>query len=186
MRASRVYRVTAIILKRTNVGEADSILTIFSKTLGKLRVIAKGIRKISSRRGPHMELFNEVSLVLHQGKSMDSVGEAVTLRSLREGLSSSWIRMRAAYCIVETLDKLVPIGSDQEQLYDELRTTLGILSSCPEDKISSYILMWCTMLCQTLGFLPKDKPFPNFLVAISTIERIAERKILTAKFFVTI
>ncbi|EKD66911.1 MAG: DNA repair protein RecO, partial [uncultured bacterium] len=75
-----VYRVSAFILRRSNVGEADKILTIFSKKIGKLRVIAKGIRKISSRRGPHVDLFNEVSMMLHHGKTMDIVTEVTTIK----------------------------------------------------------------------------------------------------------
>jgi len=177
-----VYRVSAFILRRSNVGEADKILTIFSKKIGKLRVIAKGIRKISSRRGPHVDLFNEVSMMLHHGKTMDIVTEVTTIKTYRTGLST-WIRMRAAYLVVEILDKLVPEHVEHQDIYATLHETLGIIETVEEQKIDVILLSFCNEVLMTLGFLSPDKHFLTLSQGVSFIERIAERKIKTAKFF---
>lgn len=182
MNPSFVYRVTAFILKRSNVGEADKILTIFSKNIGKLRVIAKGIRKITSRRGPHVDLFNEVSMMLHPGKTMDIVTEVTTMKTYRAGLTS-WIRMRAAYLVVEILDKLTPERVEHQDIYIKLKKTLEAIEKTPEENLDSVLLSWCNNLLMALGFLSSEKQFSTLLSALAFIERIAERKIKTAKFF---
>lgn len=179
------YRVTAFILRRTNVGEADKILTIFSKNMGKLRVIAKGIRKITSRRGPHVDLFNEVAMMLHRGKTMDIVTEVTTIKTYRGGLSS-WIRMRAAYLIVEILDKLLPERVEHQDIYVLLQETFGIIEDTSEERLDTVLLSFCNTVLITLGFLSPEKQCPTLISAIAFIERVAERKIKTAKFFLTI
>ena len=185
MNSPSVYKVTAFILRRSNVGEADKILTIFSKNIGKLRVIAKGIRKISSRRGPHVDLFNEVTMMLHRGKSMDIVTEATTIKTYRTGLSS-WIRMRAAYLVVEILDKLIPERVEYEDIYRKLHETLEAIETTPEESLDGILRSFCNDVLLMLGFLSVDKQLLTLPSAIAYIERIAERKIKTAKFFLTI
>lgn len=185
MNPSSVYRVTAFILKRSNVGEADKILTIFSKNIGKLRVIAKGIRKITSRRGPHVDLFNEVSMMLHRGKTMDIVTEVTTIKTYRTGLSS-WVRMRAAYLVVEILDKLIPEQVEHRDIYIKVHETLEAIENSPEEKLDAVLLSFCNDILMKLGFLSFEKQFSTLLSVISYIERIAERKIKTAKFFLSI
>ena len=69
-------KIDGVILKRSNFGEADKLVTIFSKQQGKIKVLAKGIRRIKSKRAPHLELFNYTTLILHHGKSFDIVTEA--------------------------------------------------------------------------------------------------------------
>src|SRR5260221_14392220 len=79
MSSSRVYTAESIVLKRRNVGEADRILTIFTKRFGKMRVIAKGVRRITSRRAGHIEVFSHVVLTLHAYKNMDIVSKAAAI-----------------------------------------------------------------------------------------------------------
>lgn len=185
MNYPHAYRVTAFILRRRNVGEADKILTIFSKNIGKLRVIAKGIRKITSRRGPHVDLFNEVSMVLHRGKTMDVITEVTTIKTYRTGLSS-WIRMRAAYLAVEILDKLIPEHVEHQDIYIKLKETLEAIEKTPEERLDSVLQSFSNDVLITLGFLSSEKQFSTLPSAIAFVERIAERKIKTAKFFLSI
>jgi len=56
------YKTEGIIIKRKNFGEADRILTIFTKNKGKISIVAKGVRKINSRRAPHIELLQKQKL----------------------------------------------------------------------------------------------------------------------------
>ncbi|MBI2622470.1 DNA repair protein RecO, partial [Candidatus Microgenomates bacterium] len=72
----RSYRAEGIILKRTNFGEADRFLTVFSKRHGKIKILAKGVRRITSRRGPNIELFNLATLYIHKGRHLDILTEA--------------------------------------------------------------------------------------------------------------
>ena len=67
------YLTKGIVIGRTNFGEADRIVRFFTPDRGKLSAIAKGIRKIKSRSGGHLELFGEVSLMLATGRGLDIV-----------------------------------------------------------------------------------------------------------------
>ena len=58
----RTYKTEGIILKRINFGEADRILTSYTKHFGKISLLAKGVRKITSRKGGNIELFNQTVL----------------------------------------------------------------------------------------------------------------------------
>ena len=75
----RSYKATAIILKRTNFSEADRLITIFTKKHGKLTLIAKGIRKLTSRKKGHLELFTLAQLQIAKTKSIDIITEAATV-----------------------------------------------------------------------------------------------------------
>jgi DNA repair protein RecO (recombination protein O) len=92
MKPSRVYVAEGIVLKRRNVGEADRILTVFTKKYGKIRVIAKGVRRITSRRAGHIEVFTRVILTLHSYKNMDIVTEAqaITAEPYLKPISHVW------------------------------------------------------------------------------------------------
>lgn len=77
-------KVEGIILKRRNLGEADRILTVFSKNLGKISVLAKGVRRITSRRAGNVELLNRVSMYLHRAKSFLILTEAISLNTFQK------------------------------------------------------------------------------------------------------
>ena len=64
----RSFRVEGIVIKRKDFGEADRILTVFTRHQGKIQVIAKGVRKINSRRSAHVELLNHCILNIHEAK----------------------------------------------------------------------------------------------------------------------
>ena len=63
----RTHKTEGIIIKRRNYGEADRILTVFTKYNGKIQVKATGIRRIPSRRSAHVELLNYSVLNLYKG-----------------------------------------------------------------------------------------------------------------------
>ena len=88
---ARVYKTEALILKRRKLGEADSILTIFTPRFGKYDVIAKGVRRPRSRMGGHLDLLCRSSLLLAHGSSLDIVTQAQTVepyRALRDDLEA--------------------------------------------------------------------------------------------------
>ena len=89
------YRIEGVIIKRRNFKEADKILTVFTKKYGKVSVLAKGVRKITSRRGPSVELFNHASLLLHKASFLDIVTEASvynTFEHVKKDFESDYTR----------------------------------------------------------------------------------------------
>src|ERR1700694_2435048 len=76
MRTPRVYSTEAIVLRRTDYGEADRILTLFTPRQGKVRAIAKGARRTNSRPAGHRELFARTQSLLASGRELDIVTQA--------------------------------------------------------------------------------------------------------------
>ena len=180
----RISTVTAFILKRKNVGDSDKVLTLFTKTTGKVRVVAKGVRKITSRRGPYLDIFNEIKITLHQGKSWDTVSEVDMLVSRRNSYTT-WMRMRAAYVIVEAIDKLLPDNEPQRLIYDRLGTVLTAIGSANDEEILAILVSFFNDALIELGYVAPDKKYSEFGELIGYIERISERKIRSMKFFVS-
>lgn len=74
----RVYRTKGFVLKRMDLGEADKILTIYTSTSGKLRAVAKGVRRPSSRLGGHVDDFAYADMLLARGRDLDVVTQSQT------------------------------------------------------------------------------------------------------------
>ena len=117
------YKTKGIILKRTNLGEADKILTIYTKDFGKIKVIAKGIRKIKSKLAGNLELFCLDDLVIAEGKNLDIVCGALTEKcffDLRNNLKAT----HTAYYLADVIDKLSDEEEPHEEVYDLLDNLL--------------------------------------------------------------
>ena len=126
----RGIKVEGIILKRRNLGEADRILTVFTLQKGKISVLAKGVRRITSRRAGNVELLNRVSMYLHQAKTFLILTEATSLdtyQKLKEDLTLSTY----AFHIIELIDKLTAENQDNRILYEHLVSVLQRLSRNP-------------------------------------------------------
>jgi len=180
----RITTVNAFILKRKNVGDSDKVLTLFTKTNGKVRVVAKGVRKITSRRGPYLDIFNEIKITLHQGKSWDTVSEVDMLVSRRNAYTT-WMRMRAAYVIVEAIDKLIPDNEPQRMIYDRLGIVLTAIGTAADSEITPILVSFFNDILEELGYIAPDKKYSEFSELIGYIERISERKIRSMKFFLS-
>lgn len=112
------------------MGEADRILTVFSQKRGKISVLAKGVRRITSRRSGNVELLNRVSMYLHPGKNFLILTEAVSLDTypkLKDDLTLSTY----AYHILELVDRLTAENQENRSLYEHLIDVLKRLSGKP-------------------------------------------------------
>lgn len=126
----RGIKVEGVILKRRNLGEADRILTVFTLQKGKISVLAKGVRRITSRRSGNVELLNRVLMYLHQAKTFLILTEAVSLdtyHKLKEDLALS----AYAFHIIELVDKLTAENQENRILYEHLVNVLQRLSRNP-------------------------------------------------------
>ncbi len=180
MSSPRVYKTEGIILKRKNVGEADRIVTVFTKEYGKLRLIAKGIRKIASRRAPHLEVFTQVILMVHTGRSMESITEVTTLQAF-ESLRENLTRVSLAYYLCDLVDSLMPEKQEQEEIYDLLFHALSGLQTVEDAVLYSHSKAFTLELLWALGFLPRNKSL-NGVRLQEFIETITERKLKSTYF----
>ncbi len=131
---SRVYATEAVILRRSDSGEADRLLTIMTPQMGKLRVIAKGARKITSRKAGHIDLFMRTQLLLAHGRTYDIVTQADLIESHRE-LREDVLRMSYAHYFSELVDQFAQEGNEDELLYEMLVSGLGRLGHAPDVRL---------------------------------------------------
>lgn len=171
----RTYKTEGIILKRTNFGEADRILTIFTKHYGKIRARAPGIRRTTSRKAAHLELFNHSLLFLVQGKSLDIVTEATTINNF-SGVRKDLQKVSMAYYFCELGDSFCPERQENREVFNLLTQTLRDLELSHGDNIFYLGENFANQLLQLLGFLPKDKYLKSEELE-RFMESILERKI---------
>lgn len=136
MSRTRLLSTEAIVLRRADFGEADRLLTVLTPESGKLRVLAKGARKITSRKAGHVELFTRVRLLLARGRTFDIVSQAETVephRALREDL----MRGTLAHYVAELADQFAQEGSEDRALYELLAEALMWLCDCARPALAA-------------------------------------------------
>jgi DNA repair protein RecO (recombination protein O) len=102
-----LYRDEAIVLRVQKLGEADRIATLLSRSHGKIRAVAKGVRRTSSKFGAQLEPFSHVDLQLATGRSLDVVTQAVSIAPYGLGIVSDYARYTTGTVLLETADRLV-------------------------------------------------------------------------------
>lgn len=180
MAQSRAYRATAVILKRKNTGESDRILTVFSREHGKLRVIAKGVRKAASRRNAHLELFNEAVIMLHKGTSLDVVTQAEAMVTFTDKLVELW-QVSAAYYVAELVDALVPDNAENAETYDLLSGVLKDIPATPRERLEERLVGFTRDALAASGFAHPAMPLTRLREIVPYAEGIIERRLKTPK-----
>lgn len=154
-----LYRkLTGFILNARPSAEYDRIISIFSREMGLVRIIAKGIRRIKSRRGCHVDLFNYVQMEVEEGKSgrrARYLREISTLEPFT-GLKSNPRSFSAACIIASFLLRIVPEETPQRTLLALTKKTLESLESGGDPKRALFAFF--LKAARLLGFLPNSLP----------------------------
>jgi DNA repair protein RecO (recombination protein O) len=103
-----LYRDEAIVLRTHKLGEADRIITLLTRHHGRVRAVARGVRRTTSRFGSRLEPFTHVDLQLSEGRSLDHITQAETLTPFSAGIGGDYDRYTAGTAMLETADRLVP------------------------------------------------------------------------------
>lgn len=176
MAKAKTYKTEAVILKRLNFSEADKILTFYTKHYGKISAIAKGIRKLTSRKAGSLELFNHVVIFLAKGKNLDIITEASLINSFprfRKDLN----RVKLAYEVCEVVERLTVEEKGNDLVFLKLKDFLYGLDS--KDPFGS--LEFKVQILSLLGFgIPKN---PTNEKIDSYIESIIEKKLRAKNIF---
>jgi DNA repair protein RecO (recombination protein O) len=116
-------------MHRADVGEADRLLTVLSRERGKLRLNAKGARKIKSRRAGHIELFMRSNMLVAKSRGdIDIVSQVETIEAYR-GLREDLTRSTYAHYAVELIDAFAEEGTEQPEMFDLLAEALGWIAT---------------------------------------------------------
>ena len=150
----RVYKTEAIVLRTMDLGEADRVLTVLTPRLGKLRVIAKGVRRPRSRIGGGLQPFSDVQLVLAVGRTFDVVTSS-SLEDPHLGLRNDLHSTAAAWYVVELVDRFCEGAADSHEAFRLLAQALSALDA--GDAVSREVVArWFELaLLDAMGFRPE-------------------------------
>ena len=153
-REMRSFRVEAVVLKHNDHGEADRMLTLYTRQRGKLRALAKGVRKVRSRKGGHVEPFTQVSLQLAKGRNWYIVSQAEAIETYPD-LGQDLEGMGYASYVVELLDKFTLEEEENNGVFRLITNTLKRLDRGDDPHIA--VRYYEINLLDLLGFRPELK-----------------------------
>jgi DNA repair protein RecO (recombination protein O) len=152
---ARLYKTEAIVLRSMDLGEADRVLTVLTPRLGKLRVIAKGIRRTRSRLGGGLEPFSDVHLVLAVGRTFDVVTQSA-LENPHLGLRDDLHSTAAAWYLVELVDRFCEGTAESHEAFELLGQGLAALDAAPAEVSRDVVARWFELhLLNAMGFRPE-------------------------------
>ncbi|MEZ4531963.1 MAG: DNA repair protein RecO [Thermomicrobiales bacterium] len=122
----RIYRTEAIVLSRFDMGETDRVFTLLTSDHGKIRAIAKGARRPTSKLAPSLDYFNRCRMMLSRGRDLDVI-TSVDVLERREALGERVSAFSHACHLAEVTSRLVPEGQDVPEVYRLLSAALSEL-----------------------------------------------------------
>jgi DNA repair protein RecO (recombination protein O) len=133
-----LYRDEAVVLRVQKLGEADRIITLLTKRNGRVRAVAKGVRRTTSKFGATVEPFSHVDVQLYPGRSLDIVTQTESLHAYGEQLVRDYPRYTAGTAVLETAERLT--AEEHEPSLKLYLLVVGALRALTEDRDPSLVL----------------------------------------------
>ena len=127
-----LYRDDGIVLRTQKLGEADRIVTVLTRKNGRIRAVAKGVRRTKSRFGARVEPFTHVDLMLYTGRSLDIVTQAETVRSYGDPLVGDYSRYTTGIAMLETAERFTTV--EKEPALRQFLLLVGGLRTLVDDE----------------------------------------------------
>jgi DNA repair protein RecO (recombination protein O) len=147
------YPLTALVLRKTKLGETDLILTLLAADGRQVRAVAKGARGAKSRIGARAEPFTVLELLLHTGKSLEIIAEAQTISS-HDAIRGDLDRTTVASVVADVLDKISVEGQAEPKLFDMALVTLDAMEGAPVSSLRLLVLAFLLKALAMHGYLP--------------------------------
>lgn len=141
-------RTEAVVLKRHNFGEADRILTLYTRDFGKLSALAKGVRRPRSKKAGHVELGTWCKVFLARGKNIDLLIEVETKRAFGIGEISD-VRANKIYHLLELVNNLTPWSQKNADVF---RLLVIFLKKIEDQEFNLAFCVFKVKLLSSLGF----------------------------------
>ena len=106
------YRDDGVVLRTQKLGEADRIITLLTRQNGRVRAVAKGVRRTKSRFGGRLEPFTHVDVLIHPGRSLDVITQAEVIRPYGTPLAGDYPRYTAGTVMLETAERFTPMEKE--------------------------------------------------------------------------
>ena len=131
------YRDDGVVLRTHKLGEADRIITVLTRQNGRVRAVAKGVRRTKSRFGGRLEPFTHVDLLIHPGRSLDVIQQAEVIRAYGKPLATDYPRYTAGTAMLETAEKFTPV--EKEPAIRQFLLLIGGLRALGEADAPDYL-----------------------------------------------
>lgn len=151
---SRSYNTEAVILARRNYSEADRILTLYSKHLGRITTIAKGVRRPTSRKRGSLEIFSHIKFSAARGKNLDIITEVETIENF-DHLRKDLKKVSVAYFFVEVVTRSTGEAEESLRLYEMLLDHIHQLSD--RNDLGTLRKEFINKLLIELGYWPEHQ-----------------------------
>jgi DNA repair protein RecO (recombination protein O) len=146
-----LYKDEGVVLRTIKLGEADRIVTLFTRGHGKVRAVAKGIRKTKSRFGGRLEPFTRVDLMIYEGRNLDTITGADIITSFDE-VRRDYSKLTAASALAELVEKITP---DRERAYSTYALLVGGLQALAEGKGATVVPAFLVKVLSLSGYHPQ-------------------------------
>jgi DNA repair protein RecO (recombination protein O) len=135
----QLLRDDAVVLRVQKIGESDRVITLLTRRHGRLRAVAKGVRRITSRIGARLEPFGHVDLQIAQGRSLHTVSQVESIDLYGKAFIDDYPRYTAASAVAETAERLTPI--EEEPALRLFQLTLGAVRALAAGERSSTLVL---------------------------------------------
>ena len=154
----RSYTSEGIVLARRDYGEADRILAVYSKLHGRVSLIAKGARRLRSKKRGHIEVFNIINFQAISGRGLGIMTEAVVVDDFSD-FKKNLKKVSLAYYFMEVVGKITHEGEANTGVYNLLKSSLENLKNTKE--LKKLRLDFILKLLTTMGYWPEGKSMQN-------------------------
>ena len=148
----RMYRAEALVVKQMPLGEADLLVTLFSRENGKVRAVAKGARRATAKLVGHLEPLTVTRLALSRGRTLDVVSQAETLENFT-ALKTNLTAVTKGLQVAELVDGFGSEASPNLPLYELALSTLAAIGRSPDDELP--LLHFQLHLLEVSGLMPE-------------------------------
>jgi DNA repair protein RecO (recombination protein O) len=150
---SRGVKTEAVVLKKKDLLNKDVLISLFTQDLGRLTVFAKGIKKITSRRSPHLQTGNLINVIVSHKNDHYFLQESELISGFSE-LKKKDRNVGQLYSYLFVLDRLLPEGQKETRIYNMTKNFLIDLSKPGNTK--PIIIKYLTETMKLMGYLDKE------------------------------
>lgn len=163
-----LYRDEAVVLRTQKLGEADRIITLLTKENGRIRAIAKGVRRTMSKFGARLEPGSHIDIQLHRGKTFDTVTQVEAINNYGEALTDDYQRWTVCSALLESAERFT--ANEHEPAQQEFKLLVGALKVLAENRYDPNLILDAYLLRSLAigGYAPSlsncsrcDKPGPH-------------------------
>lgn len=164
---TRSLKTEAVVLRKKSLLNKDILINLFTKDLGRLTVFAKGVKKITSRRSPHLQTGNLINVIISHKNDRSYLQESLLISGFSE-LKKDENKIKQLYLFLFILDRLLPENQKEERVYNLTKKFLIDLSQANEKKKLG-LLHYLNQLMNFLGYLHEKKSFNELKLVIEEI-----------------